>query len=319
VFQRPKKHLKPTAGNRLEAVQLIMDGLKAASEAGDWDAGRSIRYLREDTAGWSPGQESGVPGATSRLLFSATMQICSHLDELGQVPWTDYRQVVSAAAVGFEIHRHQLMRGWVAYGASASNEPEMFALYGMACGLGGRQFPRSAASMLYQHVQNAEPAPWNEEEDLVAFLLFLTRSHATGTWMLDEQELGAMGNFGSLVSAISRDQGVSEALVQYCDFRLLRSYLFKDASAAKPRKPSDPMFMFEQQWLALFPFELYALGEVSKDCLGKPLSLDVDHPLLKNPLTRLPALWPLTHGPLSGELMAFGQRAFGLGWKPLLD
>jgi hypothetical protein len=105
------------------------------------------------------------------------------------------------------------------------------------------------------------------EPDLVAFYEILLSAQLTRRWPTDDELPAVSGHSGP---CSRRRVGVPSlpTLDTYCDFRLSRAFQFEDGNAKKPRRPSDLMFVFEAQWLALFPFELFSLRGVYRAIAG---------------------------------------------------
>lgn len=78
------------------------------------------------------------------------------------------------------------------------------------------------------------------------------------------------------------------------------------------------MYVFETQWIAAFPLELFALREICRRATGQAPALEGDHPLLQSPLMQIPPLLPLVEDELAAEFEAFGRRNYGSRWQPLL-
>lgn len=108
------------------------------------------------------------------------------------------------------------------------------------------------------------------------------------------------------------------ALMDYCDFRLSRSYEYESIRA---KKATSLSWFFGRQWHAVFPLELIALKAIYEHQTGELLNLKVEHPLLQTPLMNPPKFDVLPEDDLLKRLSTKSAQYYGNNWQPfvLLD
>ncbi|WOB06970.1 hypothetical protein [Piscinibacter gummiphilus] len=121
--------------------------------------------------------------------------------------------------------------------------------------------------------------------------------------------------FGPLLRAIGTPSWEAE-LANYCDYRLSRAYEFPSREA--PRAKPGSYYFFNRQWFAIVPLELLALKAVHDRHAEAPLSLDVDHPLLRTPCVNLPSVERLISDEVLDAVIRRYETEFGTGWQPFV-
>lgn len=313
---RPAKHLRPTVDNRKEAVELIATGLKetaeefAESEARSLD--RVLREIRAPEAG-----PSSLSVGCSQLFFYGMSRACARILEGDTGGWEGVRDCLAVMYWGGELIQHESRVDSLGYDLPTGQTPGLMSFHGLALAGSAAQYAAWQTPFLHNLVVGGSAETDVFEPDLVAFYRELTGVMLSQRWPAEQALPDDLGEFRALLSTAGDDELFEAALMSYCDFRLSRAFQFVDSQASKPRRPSDTMFVFESQWLALFPFELFSLKGAYQVATGKQLLLDAPHALLHTPLTRVPALTPLADTALTRDLQAYGKRHFVDQWQPL--
>lgn len=119
--------------------------------------------------------------------------------------------------------------------------------------------------------------------------------------------------FRPLLLAIGTPSWEAE-LLRYCDYRLSRAYEFPDREATRAKPGS--YYFFNRQWFAIVPLELLALKAVHDRHAETPLCLDADHPLLRTPCVNLPSIERLPSDEVLDAVIRRHETEFGTAWQP---
>lgn len=124
----------------------------------------------------------------------------------------------------------------------------------------------------------------------------------------------------TLLRTLPQAHKLPQVLADYCDWRLARAHRYPDFHTPKKQKatvPGTSVYVFEDGWWGIFPFELFAIQAIYRRCTGQEISLVAEHPLLQTPLMRPPALLPLVETSETLRLKEFIRQTFGSSWQPL--
>jgi len=173
------------------------------------------------------------------------------------------------------------------------------------------------AAFMFNHVSAGGIDEGIKETDFLEFYWRLLLAQVDGAWMDIDKVSDEIGVYRPLLATAGDERAFRAALIDYCDFRLSRAFQFDHPGAKRPRKPSDPMYIFETQWIALLPLELLALRAVYRRTTGKELSLESDHPLLSGRLMDFPTNLQPSSNTTTETLRRYGERIFGDDWRPM--
>jgi hypothetical protein len=229
--------------------------------------------------------------------------------------WTDFRRAFAASVWAVELDRHYLHTQGAAFIGIATNEEFVIATHALATASSANAFAQHAAPYILNLIRNTIDQPWAQETDFVAFYDTLVECQVRSEWRVPRPPAD-YGPFAELLLSVADPARFQAALIAYCDFRLLRAFQIRDTQAMRPRKPSDSIFIFEMQWLAIAPFELLALRKIYFACTGTRLALVADHPLLRTVVANPPSLWPLDDTGIARSIRELGERVFANRWRP---
>jgi hypothetical protein len=170
--------------------------------------------------------------------------------------WVEARRAFAALYWGLEIGQQAWLTEGVEYDQTTSAAKEFMSFHGLALAGGAGELAAWHAHFLRNLLSGGSVAGEVFEPDLIAFYTHIIVAHVTGIWPEVRDLSPELGAFRPLLEAVDDKDAFASALVRYCDFRLSRAYQFENTEARKPRRATDTMYVFEAQWLALFPFEL---------------------------------------------------------------
>lgn len=316
MSQRPSKHLRPTVDNREDAIELIAAGLRHTASEFAESSSRTLDWARHECATMEAG-----PGAlftNGALTFSYGMShACARLLAGDPGGWEAARDCMTMMYWAGELGQHYWLTEGVAYDIPTRVTKDLMSFHGLALAGQVKEHAAWQTPFLHNLIVGGSAESDVFEQDLVAFYRELTKAMLCQRWPSEHDLPSELGDFRALLATAGKAGSFEVSLVSYCDFRLSRAFQFNDAFARKPRRSTDTMFVFESQWLALFPFELFSLKGAYQAVTGEQLSLVAPHPLLHTPLMQVPELAPLADTSLARELQAYGQRCFGERWRPL--
>jgi hypothetical protein len=312
---RPTRRLRPTKDNRQQAVDLIAQGLQETEgrfkEAAD-EMAQTIGQLAADPQT----HPSSLAVGAGMLFFHATGAACSQVLK-GESGWGQLRDAFSTMYWGWEVGQHQWMREQTPFTAGTGEELDLIQFHLMALAGNALEIADWVAAFMFNQVSAGGIDEGIKETDFLEFYWRLLLAQVDGAWVDISKVSDEIGVYRPLLETAGDQRAFQAALVDYCDFRLSRAFQFDHPGAKRPRNASDPMYIFETQWIALLPLELLALRAVYRRTSGKELSLQADHPLLKTRLMNFPTELQLSSTQTTNELRRYGQRIFGNDWHPL--
>jgi hypothetical protein len=312
--RRPTKHLRPARDNRAEAVDLIVKGMAATADQFRSDVRMAEAKCREDIAARRTGRAS-VPAALSG--FHGMGVAVHRVLEQDPTGWSTVKQYFARIYLAQELNQHDWVVSKLGFNVSTSIDAEIVYLHSLALAGGADEIAEWTVHFLHNLFHGGGARSGIRDQDFFEFYWELIAAQLTEEWPKPSRLSASLGHFRPLLETASSPADFAAALIDYCDFRLSRAFQFESPDSARPRKPSDPMYLFEQQWFAIFPLELLALQAVYRKATGRELSLIADHPLLQTPLMSVPSMLPLAEDILTGELRSLGAKTFGAAWKPL--
>jgi len=275
----------------------------------------ALRKCREYLAAGKASQLSVRAGA---LFFDAMGLAVASVLRGEARGWDQVRRAFAQMYWALEISQHDWLQQGLGYDLPTGSEIATLQFHGLALAGGANAEADWIARFLHNHMMAGGADNGVGDEHYLAFYWRLLVAQIDNTWVAQDKITDDMGWFRPLLEAADTPAKFERALTAYCDFRLSRAFQFEDANAPRPRKPADPMYVFEMQWIAAFPLELFALREICRRTTGQAPALVGDHPLLQSPLMEMPPLLPLVHDELAASFEAFGRRTYGSHWQPLL-
>jgi len=312
---RPTTHLRPTPQNRQQAFGMIATGLSDTSATFTEIHVRALSKCREYLADGKASQLSARAGA---LFFNAMGVAVAAILRGETQAWEQVRKAFAQMYWALEISQHDWLQQGLGYDVPSSNELPTLQFHGLALAGGAHAEADWVARFLHNHTLAGGIDSGVGDEDYLEFYWRLLVSQVDNKWVQRDRIADGLGWFRSLLETADAPDKFARALVEYCDFRLSRAFQFENPDALRPRKPADPMYVFEAQWIAAFPLELFALREICRRATGRAPLLEGEHPLLQSPLMQVPSMLPLAQDELAGQFEAFGRRTYGAQWKPLL-
>jgi hypothetical protein len=302
--------------NRKQAVELIAAGLIQTRPQFE----QSCDWMSEDLAKEVPkldSNPSSVAIGAAQLFFNemgiAVCKVLAH--ESGG--WQQLDAAFAHMYWGWELGQHQWLLEGRAFTESNGEELDLLQFHALASAIGADEISDWVGRYLFNHLSAGGIDEAIGEQDYVDFHWRMLAAQFTREWPTPDKLTDDLGEFRPLLlSALDGDRR-RQAVLDYCDFRLSRSFQFPDRDAKRPRDRDDPMYVFETQWIALLPLELLALQRLYKSVAGIDLDLVVGHPLLETPLVHVPRFTSLHNDAVTDMLQKYGREKFGDAWRPL--
>jgi hypothetical protein len=309
----PKKHIIPTPENRAELVDMIKYGLLQTSDqftAGlRQDQALVSRYLLEKNT-------SALPIAVSYLFFNSMGLAINSVLGGDASGWEKISAAYSEMYWAWEVQQHDSVREGISFDFPTQCEISQVIVHSLSLLSGSPDISKWSAAFLKNLIKMGGAAELSySDESFPNFYLYLLDCQLENSFR-SPAEPKTYGGYYPLINALSRREMFSDALCAYCDFRLARAFQYGEMGAKKPRSKNDFMYLYERHWLAILPFEIYALQSIYQNITGSNLSLDVEHPLLATPFACPPRIH-LIETKLSQEIFRCGSDCFGSAWKPL--
>jgi hypothetical protein len=316
---KPKKLLRPAPDNRQAAVDVLRTGLGQTEERFSAGAAAELEMCNEHL---SKGNLGGVSFRSATLFFESMGSIVNGMLH-GDADAPDrLRLIFSRMYWGHVLAQHYWMNSNIGFDKPLRGESELVLFHGLALAGGADKIADWVAPFLLNLLICGRRANRGDyyngfgETDFPEFYELLLSAQVSGNWIPRACLTDRLGYFRPLLEYADDPAAFAGALKHFCDFRLGRAFLFDSPEAKRPRKPSDPMTVYEAQWVAIFPLELFALQAIYRRATGRQLSLESDHPLLQTPLMNVPELLPLREDALTRSMQVLGRKIFGNGWDP---
>lgn len=312
-FIKPKKSIKPTPNNRSELVEMIQYGLLQTEarfeSAFAEDLLSTKKYILEKNA-------SALQISAGFVFFNSMgLAINSILNGEASSGWRRIQDAYTDMYWAWQIQSHDSVKENIAFDCPTQCEIPQVVVHSLSLKGESTSISRWMASFLLNLIEMGGAAEVEYCDDkFPRFYPFLLKAQLSGS-AKPINNPDDYGNYYPLIEAIFSPDKVSDAIFNYCDFRLARAFQFDHMGANKPRAKHDTMYLYEQHWLAIFPFELYAYQVIYQKITGVELSFDVGHPLLSTPFAS-PPLIELTETALSEDIINFGSNCFGSTWRP---
>jgi hypothetical protein len=316
MHMRPTKHLRPDTANRAQAVKMIVDGLSAAADDFAVNRADALEYCESQIAAPTSANGMSVAIGVAQAFFARVGLCIPGLIAGDAGARTELQRSITSLACGFDLYLHERRRQQLEADTPLSFGPEWLALLSLSLGHGDGPVADTVAGFLHGYFGAAGEESWLEESDLIAFYRVLIACHRTHRWEVPTALRNQLGPFSPLIDTVRAPGEFAVVLTEYCDFRLARAFQFADTRATKPRRPADPMYLFETQWYAIFPVELIALRAVCRASLGIELALESSHPLIMPTLLEVPPPVAPAEDVLSAGLQRCGAQMFGSSWRP---
>lgn len=306
------KRLRPTVKNRRECVDRILNGLLERS------AQEQFGFLSSESFNISGVLlEQNDPGAYFDLVFAvydetpfAAAQVLKEND------WDSTRRLYAYLRMAFLHNLHERLKLAVIYSSSDSHSRFWVMLHGWAIKAGDYVLAEQISAYLYNQFICGRADVNFQEDQFPIFYWSLLLADARGHWPTAEEITSELGYFRPLFDTVSDPGAFKIALEAYCDFRLGRSYHYSTPASAEPRCDSDPASIFELDWIAYVPFELWFFQAIYRKCTGRVLSLACDHPLLNTRFVDMPSMLPLFHDEFMQKFEDLGFTVYGNQWLP---
>lgn len=316
IKSQPKKHLRPSPENRDETVALITESLLQNDDEYIKSLSADTAIAYEDIRQSKPAQLCvGLGFVFMSSMGLAVNRVLKH-DLTG---WQQLQCTLQQMYWSCEIQQHDWIKNNVPFDNPSACEIPQIVFHAVSLATGYEKAADWIANFLHNHFyQNGIAAGVGyANSDFLEFYWRLLLAQTSGKWVPMDKLSDELGAFRPLLETAHNPIEFEKALKSYCDFRLSRSFQFENQLAQKPRKAHDGMYLFEQRWLAIFPFELLALQAIYEKTTGAKLSLKIDHPLLQTPLLNLPAPIESTEDDLTRAIRLFGENYFNKYWQPL--
>jgi hypothetical protein len=313
---RPARHLRPTKENRKQAVELISTGLIQTRPQFEQSCG----WMREDLAkevSKPDSSPSSIAIGAAQLFFNEMGVAVAKVLARESGGWQQLDAAFAHMYWGWELGQHQWLLEGRAFTESNGEELDLLQFHALASAMGADEISDWVGRYLFNHLSAGGIDEALGEQDYIDFYWRIVAAQFTRQWPTPDKLTDDLGEFRSLLLNASDAGRRTQAVLDYCDFRLSRSFQFQDREAKRPRDRGDPMYVFETQWIALLPLELLALQRVSKSVAGIDLDLAVGHPLLETPLAHVPPFTSLRNDAVTDMLQKYGQQKFGASWRPL--
>lgn len=312
-----KKSFKPSRNNRKQAIEELLNGLSSVKEM-EQSLERSLGVLD----GYIMGTKVGlVCGRTGHIAYDLTMIALSQRWSGLEIAGPALRRAFAVFYWSAELDLHERAQGHMGYDVHDDAHFEMLKWQGLSLACGETWFAEWLAPYLYNLfrgcAKNYQLGLFSVDEPARRFTETLLSVILTAQWP-QSIEFEAMGAYAPLLATAGNPTTFSDAVVEFCDYRLSQCFGYAGIDATRRRSPSNSESIMDHRgWECLFPFELFTLKFAFEKATGKPLSLDADHPLLQTPLLKqpFPALSPLYDDGYTQKLRRFGEEMFGSSWK----
>jgi hypothetical protein len=301
----------PTRANREESFLVTRDDLREYLATREWDDLQN-RFRAAPKERWF---SSAVVTAENRWR-SALIAHALGID-IPQSPETSLANAFSAyfMCIVAEVHRHRIGKiDWKAPHDEFKEAPWLMAVAAEggahdACDLLAPYFLKVSRS------GGASRAEWTDIP-LYSFFKHLLEAHVSGIWP-DEIDEHTLEGYAGVLKNAGDAQLLQAALIDCCDHRMAHTWRFDGIDAPKryPASTTKSAFQGRSIGAILVPYELLYFRYVYEKVVGRPISLDADHPLLKTEAMRVPSVWPLREDAFCAELFAFFDRDLGPGWR----
>jgi hypothetical protein len=315
---RAQRGIRPSTQNRPESVEAVWvelsDSLSHAEKLLTWLPADTERDVRE--------RKMGAVGVACRQQFDSimTVAVCGLWQGNTGAP-ERLREAFSWMYWGAEVAQHERLRERIGYDVRDSTLLGRLWLHGLAAAGGAPDIADWAAPYLLNLLSTGDGTGGTLELTAdTPFRLFfrqLLSAQVKRRWSSDIDRT-AMRAYGDLLGAAQDPEAFRQALVEFCDYRIAQALRFDGMDARKRRPESVTRSVLDVGgWIRLFPLELFSMRYVYEKTMGVSLSLEADHPLLKTPLMRLPALLPLYQDRLIRQVTKTAEEVFRTQWKPL--
>lgn len=328
---KANRRMRPGPECRAEAVELIAWGIeKTLAEDVVFNYAREIDRIRDSLdaplakLGPNVFAYQGADVSASFAYFSAVGELFPswyRQDESAfRDPLLHFREAEALLALGLCFRAIDQVRNNEPWSRAVGDLSD-YVLHARACAQGAEPYARWVGGWLFNALQDQAELYEVEvgEKDFTEFYWVLVAAQMRNQWP-DPERLAdpALGVYAPLLQSVTSPGTFEDALLTYLDHRLARAYGYLHAGDSRPKPDGKlPNFMPQRQWYAIWPFELWTLQAVVRQCLGIELNLLVDHPLVKTPLMTHPIPFcPLADTPLTRQMKSVGKEVFGELWKP---
>lgn len=231
--------------------------------------------------------------------------------------WQEMTEALSVGFLGAELKNCPRVMDPRLYCSSDSDDLYYIAFHATLAGLG----LWNESDCLCNHLLNlwrgrGIDVGLDNQEDFLGFYWALMRAQHKRRWPeLSDLDRDEFGEFFPLFQSVGSGKVFSEALEEYCDFRLARMHEYPSQHATR-RYPEIHTDALTYEPLLLFPAELLAFKAVFERITGETCDLSGNHALLNLPVMQPPSNLTLTENPYTERINAVGENSFGARWQP---
>jgi hypothetical protein len=307
------KRLRPDKSNRQEALALIVWGLADADAMFKQNIalrGENAKYLETKNV-----SASSISSAMD--CFFSFGHGCNELLKGHTAGWILVKEAFCVAAYAQALGQRLAVDEGIDYSqVSAADGGGLIQFYSLALAGNANGLADWVGRFLYNYISEGGMEAALADHELMMFYWELLKAHFKREWPKATDLDGELGPFFDVLATANQPDEFQAALIAYCDFRLSRTYGFENVDSQRARSGGGGQYQFQSQWFAIWPLELLAMQTVYRNCTGRNLSLDADHPLLKTPLMSVPSMLPLAESDYSKRLNKLGEEVYGGDWKP---
>lgn len=310
-----RARLRPTADNRGEAVERIVQGLRergvdAERKAGDDEYVRTFLERHAGGKGEFFTPNVSMFGIAFEHAMGGVLR-CLEGDETG---WDHVGLALNYARTGMAVDRARRQVKNLGYDMPCSLGDTPAFLWLLAVHCCAEQDVSPWSHYLYNLVSARGIDADIGDRSFNAFLWSMLGLACDRTWPSHGSGDDALEIFEPLLASARDPAAFREILPGYLDDRLSRSYEYADARATKAVPGSD--FIFIRQWMAILPAELLGLQSLAKRAGVADLSLSAEHPLVQTPLMKPPRFDRLPTDAMLEQICDASARYFGQHWQP---